>query len=86
MKFSEFIKLNILKRLPAIISAGLISVLFSLYYIGIIDFSFIERPEDWKNNINLFAQLLNSDEEKPAKDEEKEEKPKKKWFGLFGKK
>ncbi len=74
MKFSEFIKLNILKRLPAIIATGVISALFSLYYIGLLDVSFIERPDDWKDNINFFSELLNGEEKKPS-DEPKEDDP-----------
>ena len=74
MKFSEFIKLNILKRLPAIIATGVISALFSLYYIGLLDVSFIERPDGWKDNINFFSELLNGEEKKPS-DELKEDDP-----------
>ena len=74
MKFSEFIKLNILKRLPAIIATGVISALFSLYYIGLLDVSFIERPDGWKDNINFFSELLNGEEKKPS-DELKENDP-----------
>lgn len=87
MKLSEFIKLNILKRLPAIIGAGVIATLFSLYYVGLFDISFIERPDDWKNNLNLFSEVINgenvtedsskNEQEKPEPEENKTENDKK---------
>ena len=62
-----------MKRLPALIAAGLVSLLFSLYYIGFLDVSFIERPDSWKDNINLFSQLFFA--ENTAEKEEEPEVP-----------
>lgn len=62
MKLSELIKLHILKRLPALIGTAVIVALFSLYYVGILDVSFIQRPEKWKDNIYLFTAIFADDE------------------------
>ncbi len=69
MKITELIKLHVLKRLPAIIGAVLIAALFSLYYIGFIDFSFIERPDGWKENIDLFVEMIDNKKESNDKNE-----------------
>ncbi len=63
MKPSELIKLHILKRLPALLATGVIVALFSLYYVGILDVSFITRPEKWKDNIYLFMEIFSDGEE-----------------------
>ena len=62
MKLSELIKLHILKRLPALLATAVIVALFSLYYVGILDVSFIERPEKWKDNIYLFMDIFDGSE------------------------
>ena len=75
MKLPELIKLHILKRLPAMISAAVIFALFALYYIGVYDVSFIERPDGWRNNLSLFCDMINENEEADEKEEtEKENK------------
>ncbi|MBQ4067206.1 MAG: WG repeat-containing protein [Clostridia bacterium] len=58
MKLSELIKLHIVKRLPAIIGTVFLTALFFSYYVGILDVSFIERPEGWKENFTAFSQLF----------------------------
>lgn len=58
MKFSELFKIHFLRRLPAFLGAGLIAALFTLYYVGIIDFSFIDRPEAWKNNLSYLSGMV----------------------------
>lgn len=68
LKFSEFIRLHIWKRLPAILSTVVVSALFFLYYVGILDFSFIERPEGWSEHRVLFSELVNSNGKKPEKE------------------
>ena len=73
LKLSELIKLHIVKRLPAVLAAVFITALFSLYYIGILDFSFIERPENWKDNLSSFAELFS--EKKPEADTPSEDAP-----------
>lgn len=63
MKLSELIKLHILKRLPALLATAVIVALFSLYYVGILDVSFIQRPEKWKDNIYLFTAIFADEKE-----------------------
>ena len=67
MKLSELFKLHLIKRLPAIIGAALITAFIALYYVGVLDVSFIQRPEAWSDNLNSFLEVFS-----PAKDDEKE--------------
>lgn len=77
MKLSELIKLHILKRLPAVLCTVLVTALFSLYYIGFLDFSFIQRPGAWKDNLLLFTQMKDtgSDPDTEKEPEETEKVP-----------
>lgn len=77
MKLSELIKLHIQKRLPAIIASVVICALFSIYYFGILDVSFIERPRAWKDNLSLYSEMVSPHTEKV----DKEEEPKKEETG-----
>ena len=67
MKLSELFRLHLIKRLPAIIGAALITAFIALYYVGVLDVSFIQRPEAWSDNLNSFLEVFS-----PAKDDEKE--------------
>lgn len=71
MNFKELLKLHTLKRLPAIITAVLLTAVFGLYYVGVFDISFIERPESWKNNYAAFTEMLKGYKKSPTKGEEK---------------
>lgn len=67
----RYVKLHILKRLPAIIGAALVCVLFALYYVGVFDVSFIERPKSWENNLSEFKKFLAG--ERPVYEDGEEE-------------
>lgn len=69
MNKKELLKLHILKRLPAILAAVLLTAVFGLYYVGAYDISFIERPESWKNNFTYLKEIFR---EEPADTEETE--------------
>ncbi|MDD6094445.1 MAG: hypothetical protein PUC29_01730, partial [Clostridia bacterium] len=75
MNFRELLKLHIVKRLPAVITAVLLTAVIGLYYVGAYDVSFIERPESWKNNFTLLKEIFNKEKDpplpaEPAPDEE----------------
>jgi len=63
MKFSELFKIHFMRRLPAILGAGLIAAVFTLYYVGIIDFSFIDRPESWEDNLSYLSGMVYGEKE-----------------------
>ena len=67
----RYVKLHIIKRLPAIIGAALVCVLFALYYVGVFDVSFIERPESWEGNLQQLKSFLAG--ERPIYEDEDEE-------------
>ena len=74
MKLSELFKLHLIKRLPAILGAAIITAFIALYYVGLLDVSFIQRPEAWSENLNDFLEVIAPDkkeEEAPAEDTEK---------------
>jgi len=75
MKFSELLKIHLIRRIPALLGAGFIVLAFTLYYVGIIDVSFIDRPEEWSDNINLLAEMIDPDkkEKNDQKDQASEE-------------
>lgn len=74
MNLKELLKLHLLKRLPALITAVVLTAAFGLYYVGIFDISFIERPESWKNNLAAFREMLHGyDIEKPKPEEKPSE-------------
>ena len=77
MKLSETLKPHILKRLPAIIVAVLLTAVFGLYYLGVYDVSFIERPESWKNNFSYLKEAFQNGKPEDVQQEEPEdtEKP-----------
>ena len=78
MKISELIKLHIEKRLPALLAVALSSAVFFLYYIGVLDFSFIERPESWQDNRKSFVAMMetlsNKESEKVPEGEKEPDK------------
>ena len=47
-----------MKRLPAVLVTVFSVAAFGLYYIGVYDISFIERPESWKGNLDAFIAVL----------------------------
>lgn len=83
MKTTERLKLQLKRKLPAIVSAVFVVLLFGLYYLGVYDVSFLKRPAGWENHIDkLYAVLFGKEEQdpdntvtKPADTEEPAEKP-----------
>lgn len=69
MKKRELLKIHIRRRIPAALLAVFVCTLFSLYYFGFFDLSFIERPYAWKDNLNMLTEIFMPhllDEDKPA--------------------
>ncbi len=52
--FFEKLLFHAKRRIPAILTCAFLFCIFGLYYLGIYDISFIERPEAWKDNSTLF--------------------------------
>jgi len=54
------------------------SAVFFLYYIGVLDFSFIERPESWQDNRKSFVAMMetlsNKESEKVPEGEKEPDK------------
>ena len=83
LKNTERFNWQLKKRLPATVAAVLFFFVFVLYYLGVYDIAFIERPESWKNNLTELRAALSSgffgggrpdddnksDTERPAGDE-----------------
>lgn len=73
LKIPEDFKIHFTKRLPAVLVTVFCVAAFGLYYIGVYDISFIERPESWKGNLDAFIAVLNkSYKVSPAPDEPSE--------------
>ena len=58
LKIPEIFKIHFMKRLPAVLVTVFSVAAFGLYYIGVYDISFIERPESWKGNLDAFIAVL----------------------------
>ncbi len=58
LKIPELFKIHFMKRLPAVLVTVFSVAAFGLYYIGVYDISFIERPESWKGNLDAFIAVL----------------------------
>ncbi len=75
MKLTELFKIHLQKRLPAIIGAVLITALVSLYYVGVLDISFLQRPEGWSGHLNMFIDVLSADESDKNSEKTEEKEP-----------
>ena len=73
MKLSELFRLHLVKRLPAIIATALLTALIFSYYVGILEISFIQRPEAWNKNLNMFLESVTSGENDNESQEENKE-------------
>lgn len=63
MKTTDRLKLQLKRKLPAILCAVFIVALVGLYYLGVYDVSFLQRPEGWENNIDRLYEVLFGKEE-----------------------
>ena len=69
MKTTERLKLQLKRKLPAIVCAVFVVLLFGLYYLGVYDVSFLERPAEWENHIDkLYEVLFGKEEQDPGDD------------------
>jgi len=73
VKLSELFRLHLVKRLPAIIATALLTALIFSYYVGILEISFIQRPEAWNKNLNMFLESVTSGENDNESQEENKE-------------
>ena len=69
MKTTDRLKLQLKRKLPAILCAVFIVALVGLYYLGVYDVSFLQRPQGWENNIDRLYEVLFGTEEKPQNDD-----------------
>lgn len=77
MKLSELFKIHLTKRLFAVLVTVFCVAFFGLYYIGVFDISFIDRPKSWENNLSEFVSILKKDYKTPKPDEPNDiDKPK----------
>lgn len=65
MKTTDRLKLQLKRKLPAILCAVFIVALVGLYYLGVYDVSFLQRPEGWESNIDRLYEVLFGKEEEP---------------------
>ncbi len=61
----ELLKAHLVKRLPAIITAVLLTAVLGLYYVGAYDVSFIERPESWRDNFSHLGEVFSREKTPP---------------------
>ena len=63
------------KRLPAVLVTVFSVAAFGLYYLGVYDISFIERPESWKGNLDAFISVLDKSYKTPAVPDDTSDEP-----------
>lgn len=89
MKTTERLKLQLKRKLPAILCAVFVVLLFGLYYLGVYDVSFLKRPAEWENHIDkLYEVLFGKEKQEPGDavttEPAEPEKPNKKPSGNSG--
>ena len=62
MKTTDRLKLQLKRKLPAILCAVFIVAILGLYYLGVYDVSFLPRPAAWADHIDrLYTVLFGKD-------------------------
>ncbi len=75
MKTTDRLKLQLKRKLPAILGAVFVVALVGLYYLGVYDVSFLPRPQEWETNIDRLYDVLfgrEEEEEDPSVETEPE--------------
>lgn len=75
LKKSEMFLIQLKKRLPAVLVTVFSVAAFGLYYLGVYDISFIERPESWKGNLDAFISVLDKSYKTPAVPDDTSDEP-----------
>lgn len=58
MKTTDRLKLQLKRKLPAILCAVFVVAIFGLYYLGVYDVSFLQRPAAWEDHIDRLYSVL----------------------------
>lgn len=76
LKFSELFKIHFIKRISAVLVTVFCVAFFGLYYVGVFDISFIDRPKSWEGNLDEFiSALTKSYKTPPLEDDPAEPEP-----------